>query len=120
MSGKDLNQLCLETRDERIERHSKNNKPESASSKRNKLSLEKEVSYQRHTQLLSTEKILVGKDLRNSLDQLFSKNGVSEEVKLSTMGEVRTIKLNFQTELAKALQHFLPLHIEFLKRPQYF
>ena len=82
--------------------------------------MKKEASYQRHAQLFFAEKILVGKDLRNSLDQFFSKNGLSEEAKLSTLGEVRTIKLNFQTELAKALPTLPPTPHRVLKRLQYF
>ena len=53
------------------------------------------------------------------MDQFFSKNGLSEEAKLSTLGEVRTIKLNFQTELVKALPTLPPTPHRVLKRLQY-
>ena len=75
--------------------------------------------YVKHCLLLEVEQILLGQELRKNLMKLFDRNGVRKREQEEIVKKAKEIKQNFLIELAKAYQHYLPLHIDFLRWLQY-
>ena len=103
--------LVLETKEERTARHLGDDK------KRKKLRLKKkEPDNVRHAQLLPKENVLLCKELRSDLDLLCKKHNLKDSQKERVITDVRGVKYTFQLTLARQLQNYLPLHLEYLKR----
>ena len=106
LPGKELKSLKLETKEERRQRKSD----------RSRKDVETTVRYGR---LVEESACLLNKEIREGIQELCDKYKLSEKKKEKLISEAKSKCFEFQVQLAKSLQHYLPLDREFLRWLKY-
>ena len=119
LSGRDLKDIVLDTKNERDARKQKENEDKQVSVSKKKKVNKNETSVRRAL-VICPKDVLICSKVKNDIKSLMENYDVTEkEKKKAILNKSITLKLQFHVELAIALQHFLPLDNDWLRWLKY-